>query len=176
MSEMKFNLNDDLENLSILEAKLKERVEKLCNKCQYLYLQLKFKLIELAEDITPDNKNKFMLYLNSTGFTLEDIIQLLPYLFTHCITHIFIKKLVFELIEYRTEQRNNIDVARIYDKLSSIGCPMHTDKTNDTKQPEPNFKPKPKRKLRAKPTPKPEPTPQPEQTKEKPRKIELIFK
>lgn len=173
MSEIKFNLTDDLENLKMLEEQLKERAVKLCNKCHYLYLQLKFKLIELAEDITPDNKNKFMLYLNSTGFTLEDIVQLLPHLFTHCITHIFIKKLVFELIEYRTEQRNSVDVARIYEKLSYIGCPMSTDKTNDTKQQEPIFKPKRKpRKLRA----KPEPTPQPEQTKEQPRKIELIFK
>ena len=183
MSEMKFNLTDDLENLKMLEAKLKEKAENLCNKCHSAYIQLKFKLIELAEDITTENKLKFLMFLDSTGLTLEDIIQLLPNLFTHCITHLFIKKLVFELIEVKREIKNNYDIARIYEKLSSIGCPMPTDKTNDTKQQEPIFKPKRKPRTKkpinfrniAGQTPTPQPTPQPEQTKEQPRKIELKF-
>jgi hypothetical protein len=179
MTEIKLNSTDDLENLKLVEAKLKEKIEILFNRDELIYLELKFKLIELAENLTTEAKIKFILYLDDIKLSVEDIIQLMPSLFTHCITHLIIKKIVFELYELKKEIRQNEDITKIYEKLNLLKCSVSLDISNDDK-PQPPPQPvehqlfKPKRKPRAK---KPikiknetEPTPTP-----KAEKIELKF-
>ena len=58
--KINFNSSDDLENIHILENKLIERVKKICNIDKKIYVEIKLKLIELAEKLTTENKLKFL--------------------------------------------------------------------------------------------------------------------
>lgn len=153
MTEIKLNSSDDLENLNIMEDILKKKIEVLFNRDQKLYIELKLKLIELAENLTTETKIKFILYLDDIKISVEDVIKLLPNLFTHCITHLIIKKIVFELYELTNEIKRDKDITKIYEKLNLLKCSVSMDITNDdkTKQPPPAEHPiffKPKRKPR----------------------------
>ena len=175
--KINFNLRDDLENINILENKLIERVKRICNINKLVYVELKNKLIELAENATTETKLKFLLYLCDTGLNLEDVAELLPVLYTHCITHIFIKNLIYELIEIRNDINKEEDLNKICEELKNYGCNVYMDITNDDKKPAPPPPPTippppPKTTPKRKPKPKqPEPQtetetePQPEQQK-----------
>ena len=158
MTEIIFNSSDDLENIHILEKKLIERVKRICNIDKLVYVELKNKLIELAENATTETKLKFLLYLCDTGLNIEDIADLMTVLYTHCITHLFIKKLLVELIELRNDINKDNDMTKICEELKINGFNVYTDIINDDKKPAPQ-KTKPKRKPRTK-------QPQTEQEKE----------
>ena len=168
MTDIKFNSSDDLENIHILENKLIERVKRICNIDKLVYVELKNKLIELAENATTETKLKFLLYLCDTGLNLEDVAELMPVLFTHCITHLFIKKLLVELIEIRNDINKDEDMTKICEELKINGFNVYMDIINDDKKPPPQppqTKPKTKRKPKTKqPEPLKEPPkePQPE--------------
>ena len=173
MNDIKFNLRDDLENINILENKLIERVKRICNINKLVYVELKNKLIELAENATTETKLKFLLYLGDTGLNLEDVAELLPVLYTHCITHIFIKNLIYELIEIRNDINKADDLNKICEELKNYGCNVYMDITNDDKKPAPPPPPTippppPKTTPRAKPcrvsNPKRKPRTKPKQT------------
>jgi hypothetical protein len=175
--KINFNLRDDIENINILENKLIERVKRICNIDKLVYVELKNKLIELAENATTETKLKFLLYLCDTGLNLEDVAELLPVLYTHCITHLFIKKLLFELIELRNDINKDEDMTKICEELKINGFNVYMDIINDDKKPTPPPPPPPKPKPTRKPKPKqPEPQTEPqtetetEQPKPKPKR------
>jgi hypothetical protein len=160
--KINFNLRDDIENINILENKLIERVKRICNIDKLVYVELKNKLIELAENATTETKLKFLLYLCDTGLNLEDVAELLPVLYTHCITHLFIKKLLFELIELRNDINKDEDMTKICEELKINGFNVYMDIINDDKKPAPP-PPPPKPKPKRKPKPKqPEPQTEPQ--------------
>ena len=163
MTDIKFNLRDDLENIHILENKLIERVKRICNIDKKIYVELKIKLVELAENATTETKLKFLLYLGDTGLNLEDVAELLPVFYTHCITHLFIKNLIYELIEIRNDINKAEDLNQICEELKNYGCNVYMDITNDDTKPAPpppQTKPKPNRKPKPK---QPEPQTETEQ-------------
>ena len=163
MTDIKFNSTDDLENIHILENKLIERVKRICNIDKKIYVEIKLKLIELAEKLTTENKLKFLLFLDDTGLVLEDVADLMPNLFTHCITHLFIKNLINELIEIRDDINQSEDINKIYNELHFYGCSTYL---NFNEPPPPTLPPPPpKTTPKRKPKPKtkqPEPQPEPQ--------------
>ena len=167
MIEIKFNSSDDLENIHILEHKLIERAKRICNIDKLVYIELKNKLIELAENTTTETKLKFLLFLCDINLHLEDVADLMPVLYTHCITHLYIKKLLVELIELRNDINKTEDIAKICEELKNRGCDVYMDIIN-----EPPPQTKPKRKPRTK-QPKTEQDKQ--QKKELSQKLDLIF-
>ncbi len=170
--KINFNSRDDLENINILENKLIERVKRMCNIDKLVYVELKNKLIELAENATTETKLKFLLYLCDTGLNLEDVAELLPVLYTHCITHIFIKNLIYELIEIRNDINKAEDLKQICEELKNYGCNVYMDITNDDKKPSPPPPPKePQTETETEPQPEPpkQKIKQPFKPKRKPR-------
>ena len=173
MTEIKFNSSDDLENIHILEKKLIERVKHICNIDKKIYVEIKLKLVELAEKLTTENKLKFLLFLDDTGLNLEDVAELMPNLFTHCITHLFIKNLISELIEIRDDISQSEDIKKIYNELHFFSCSTYL---NFNEPPPPTLPPPPTTKPKRKPRTKPKQTEQDkEQKKEICKKLDLIF-
>jgi hypothetical protein len=146
MDNIKLDDSDDFEGLQLLNKKIKDKADDMTSINIKCFRELQSIIMNLYQNDTVYTKNEFLKEIDSYKMTVEDILIILPNLFTHAITYSTLKKVLDELIEYRNKMRYKIDMTYIQDKLR-----VSMDITNDSKimieQPTP--KPKQKRKVKS---------------------------
>ena len=133
------NITDDLDGLKLLNSKMKEKADELFNRDINFYQELKNQIIELYNKNILDEQIKFLKYIDSYDLTIEEVILILPCLFTHAITFLIIKNILDELIKYRNKMTHKIDMAYIQDKLN-VSMDIINDIKIMTEPPKPKIK------------------------------------
>jgi hypothetical protein len=128
MTTIELNTTDDLNGLKLFNSKMKEKADELFNRDIIFYQELKNEIIELYNKNILDKQIKFLKYIDSYDLSIEEVILILPCLFTHAITFLIIKNILEELIKYRNKMTHKIDMAYIQDKLN-----VSMDIINDNK-------------------------------------------
>jgi hypothetical protein len=145
MDNIKLDDSDDFEGLQLLNKKIKDKADDMTSINIKCFRELQSIIMNLHQNDTSYTKNEFLKEIDSYKMTVEDILIILPNLFTHALTYSTLKKVLDELIEYRNKMRYKIDMAYIQDKLR-----VSLDISNDSKilNEPPKEKPKLKRKVK----------------------------